>query len=144
MGQAFVPMPVLHAEATLLRTPLNAAGVMLRLFQNDYVPIPGDTVLNTDFVEADYTGYAAVDLEDEWSDFTEILPGVLEMQTDEYLFARDAGAGTDNTVYGWYVESSGNAILMVQRFDNPIPMSEVDPRFRLRLKYQHQSPPNCA
>jgi len=141
MADAFVPNDHLLVQANTIRDVYNAAGVELHLFQNNYTP-PA-TVQLIDLVDATYFGYAAVDLEAEWTAMVLDEDGVYEMETGEYNFVRTAGSGLDNIIYGWFI-TDGSEVMAVQKFETPIPMDEESPRFRLKIVYKHRSPPCIA
>ena len=103
-------------------TRILAGGIKIKLFKTDVTP-DRDTVL-ADLVEADWAGYAAVDLDD--TDFT--LSGVVAHQgyliADPVAFLNSSGAAKD--AYGYFVTNADDdKLLAVARFDGA-PISKDD------------------
>lgn len=101
-------------------------GWSLHLFKNDYVP-NRDTEL-ADLTEADYSGYARVDLdEDGWGEPDQIAGAAVSYYgTDfEYFFT----AAGSQLVYGYYLTfDSQTKLLWSQRFDvSPVSVSTTVP-----------------
>lgn len=112
-------------------TNLNTDSV-LRLFKNDIVPDPA--TVEGDFVEADYDGYAEVDLTGEWSSAVQAQDGEYESETDSYLF-NPPTMGSPNTIYGFFIVDSVG-LVACERFSTPIIMEVGGLNFRLRCVYK--------
>lgn len=96
---------------------LNAANI--HLFQNDYEPLKSSVV--GDFVEADFTGYAAIAA--TWNTTPYNEGDVSRIATQLANFVAGA-APTAQTIYGWYVTDSADAeVFFARRFDNPVPIT---------------------
>jgi hypothetical protein len=90
------------------------------LLRSPYVPSPGSLASDSAFAECNYNGYAR-----------KVLPtpsAAYIGQTQFSLFASGdlvftpAGSDTVNTVYGQFLIGSGNALLAVEMFNQPIPL----------------------
>lgn len=108
---------------------------MLRLFRNDFEPDP-DSVLD-DFMEANWTGYAAVSLLGELSAAAKLSLGWWQSQSGLYEYQPPV-TNPGNVVYGLYVTQSGTVRASL-RFDAPITMSPGSLPFRVRLKVNCKS-----
>lgn len=99
----------------LLRNGTNAKA---RLFKNNFAP-DADTVF-ADFVEADFDGYAAVNLTGADATINGTDQG--ETENDGITFTR-ASTGAAQTVYGWYVEvldpSAHSRVFLCDLFSTP-------------------------
>lgn len=83
--------------------------LMLRLFKNNWTPAVGDD--ETDATEADFTGYAAVELEAaDWGSATSASPSVITATAQQFTSSADQ---TLQTLYGWYLtqETSGKLVV---------------------------------
>lgn len=90
-----------------------------KLFQNNIVPS-----LNThlaDFVEADFTGYASVNV-DTWSSPYLTPEGTWEISTPALIVFNQTDTIVTNTIYGYWMENSDGGLLMAERFATPIEM----------------------
>lgn len=84
----------------------------LRLFQNDITP---DAETETaDFDEADFPGYASIDL-DDWSSAVEIPSGEAETVEQTRIFTA-TGSSPANDVYGYYVTNGSGVTVWAERF----------------------------
>jgi len=91
----------------------------LKLFKNDHVPAVDD--VNGDYTEADFSGYADVDLGD-WNSAFLNGDDKGEIDADPALFQHNGG-GTSNTVYGAYVVNGAGDVVYAERFAAPRVMS---------------------
>lgn len=96
-------------------------GMVVRLFKNDVTPTAGS--VGADFTEADFTGYAAADPLEKGAPFIG-SDGQWKTQFQRLQWDHDGGPNA-NTVYGWYVMSTGGTpqLLAAERFAEPKPMS---------------------
>lgn len=98
-------------------TDFEPVSLKIHLFKNDIVPSPA--TLLTDFVEADFDGYAAVAvLAVDYPGFY-IMPdgSVLGIFPKNILF-EDTGNVTPNTIFGVYITNTGSTALLASiRFD---------------------------
>jgi hypothetical protein len=120
----------------LLVAELNANPASLRLFQNNKTPADGDVA--ADYTVATFSGYANFTLNGTFTAGYTNSAGKAETVEDLRTFAHDGG-GTNNSVYGWYILSSGGTLLMAERFaDAPRTMQSgsadiiITPKITLR------------
>lgn len=85
-------------RATSLRTLLNS-GHFLKLFRNNFLPTPADSLGS--FVEADFGGYASVDLTGQFGAPLKVVDGEYQIATPAYTFS--CTGAPNNSVYGAYV-----------------------------------------
>jgi len=103
---------------------INADTIAIKLFQNDLTPGPNTVV--GDFVEADFSGYAVVAVNQvgiAWDDDD----GNAAQSFDNAHFQGTTGAVT-NTIYGWWMTGTidgvtANQLIQAKRFDTPIPVN---------------------
>jgi hypothetical protein len=122
----------LIVEAIINKTaPQN---LILRLFQNNYTPLAGDT--EAQLTEASFTGYAAITLTgSSWGAASVANPAVASFA--QQTFTSSADQATQN-LYGYYVTqaASGKAVWAERFSDAPWPISfngdlaKVTPRFQ--------------
>ncbi len=90
------------------------------LYQNDLSPGPQNEI--TDFVEATFTGYSAVNPA-AWQRYVDATDSRESLTTlSQFSFVVGAGPVTANTIHGWYYTNAAGDLLFSQRFDNPIDM----------------------
>jgi|KBSMisStaDraftv2_1062788.scaffolds.fasta_scaffold26870_3 hypothetical protein len=80
-------------------TLLNTANTYLRLFKNNFTPTPASVA--GDFTEADFTGYAAVQVNSKFGSPYKVIDG--EYQTDSSAFSYSCSGGSSQNLYGWYL-----------------------------------------
>lgn len=104
-----------YVNSVLTPTVPNHTGI--HLFQNNLIP-QFNTVL-ADFVEADFVGYSAVNL-DAW-DFALNSEGFWEAHptTAPAVFTAGVLLGPQ-TIYGYWVQTVGPSLEFCERFDVPI------------------------
>lgn len=114
----------LRKSLDVVCTVLATGTTVLHLFQNDVIPTP-DMVAG-DFVEADYTGYATVDVEEIGVSYDN-ADGDAERSFTSGHFQPTASTVT-NTVYGYYLTTGvaafggAGSLLKAERFDAPVPL----------------------
>jgi len=86
-------------------------GAFLRVFKNNYTPI--NTSVLGDFTEADFDGYAEIELLG-WSAAALNVDNKGETELAVQVFEM-TGNTTPNTVYGIYVVSAANELLYAER-----------------------------
>lgn len=97
----------------------------VRLYKNDYTPVPGSTLGN--FTYADFTGADPVALD-------ESLWGGFAIVSDRAVAIYDSGTpiewentGSAQTVYGYVVyDDNDNAVLFAERFASPEDLDTLD------------------
>jgi len=94
-----------------LRVSLNATPATLRLFKNNYTPVDGTVV--GDLTEADFSGYAAINVTDLGSPST-VSGRAVTVSAAAKVFTHSGGA-TGNSIYGYYVTDAGGALLWAER-----------------------------
>jgi len=80
-------------------TFLNTADSYVHLFKNNFTPDPSSIL--TDFTEATFTGYAAVQVNSKFATPYKVIDG--EYQTDSTPFTFTCTGGSPQTCYGWYL-----------------------------------------
>ena len=80
-------------------TFLNTANTYVRLFKNNFTPDPASVL--ADFTEANFTGYAAIQVNAKFGTPYKVIDG--EYQTDSSPFAFTCTSGSSQTTYGWYL-----------------------------------------
>lgn len=93
----------------------------LHLFKNDYTPHPG--TVDTDFVEADYPGYAYIVF--DASDFGAITVTAHVAQSTlsaAQVFTGDTGSWSPQTIYGYWILNNDDNYYVSERFNTPIDM----------------------
>lgn len=113
-------------------------GSEIRLFRNDYTPDRYSDI--GDFIEPDYTGYAAQPLiPASWAllDFTDPTRGwVYPTITFEMT-----GNLVPNEIYGWWIDFSatGTPVIAGRFDDGPIALIDVGDRILLVARYSMRS-----
>lgn len=87
----------------------------LRLYRNDFTTIPSTSL--PDFVEANFDGYAAKDVDTAWNAIFKVLNGLYQFDSDAFTWV--GGTLADQVVYGWYIED-GTDVIISKRFPSPI------------------------
>jgi hypothetical protein len=108
----------------------------LKLYQNNFTPGPGTKV--ADLVEADFSGYAPLDLADG-----EVSAARLDVDGNAFAvdtilrtFEQDADTIT-NAVYGYFVTNDpGTVVYTAGRFATPIAFSDAGASLDLELGYR--------
>jgi len=99
---------------------VGGARTKVHLFQNNIVP-QFNTVA-TDFVEADFVGYAAV-LTALWA-FAINQEGNSEVYWNDVPATFTAGAIVGpQTIYGYWMDSTTDGLIIAERFDTPITLA---------------------
>lgn len=118
-----------------IRDWLNAQNATIRLFQNDIVPTENDTLGM--YQLATFTGYSSL-LINDWTGGALNAQGYAEITAPAKLF-NQTGVATVNTIYGYFIVSSANVLLIAER--NPgggVLMNQagysytVNPKFYIR------------
>jgi len=87
--------------------------LVLKLYKNDVTP--SDTSQASDFTEADFTGYAEVELDAEKWTNTAGAPSVA-LYSEDVQFTSTAGS-QDQSIYGYFiVKKSNGALVSAERF----------------------------
>lgn len=111
-------------------------GGKLKLFKNDFTPTPA-TVIG-DFIEADFSGYAAKTIAAFGAVHTN-PDGSAEVASPLEQFDHSGGA-VSNLVYGWWFETAAGVLIMSERFASaPIPMAVVGDSILLVLARTHNN-----
>lgn len=82
----------------------------LRLFKNDKLPAATDVA--SDYLEADFSGYARQSLSDLGG--VSNVGGVSQISTGTHTFAHNGGPN-QNPIYGWYAVSPTGVLIAVSR-----------------------------
>jgi hypothetical protein len=94
----------------------------MHLFQNDVDPGPLTAIGDLD--EADYTGYAAVNIVTWGAPFLD-AEGLLAILSTVCIF-RPTGTAITNVIYGWYLTETGGDLVSAGRFANaPLSMASA-------------------
>lgn len=113
---------------------LNGGTTTLKLFTNDRDPDPEDET--TDYTEATFDGYAAVDTTGEWSTPARESAGVWYTQTEIYTFeVTDLGGVDTEEIHGVYLVLSG-AVVLAGRLPAPVTLSLGGAPLRIRVVYK--------
>lgn len=89
----------------------------LRLFVNDYVPVPGSSF--SDFVQASFAGYVALDIvQANWQNVTVSAHVASSTNSTTYTFQADSTGVSPQTVYGYYVSSGADVLEYSERFQD--------------------------
>jgi hypothetical protein len=113
----------------------------VQLFQNNYVPQPGDVVGN--YVSATFPGYQAVQIDaGQWGPVQSVNHTALSIHPTTCTWIPTPGEG-GQLIYGYFVISSLGAILFAESFDSPVYMG-----FGSKLQMQPvlrngNLPPSC-
>jgi hypothetical protein len=102
----------------------------LRLFKNNFTPDPSKAL--SDFTEATYTGYAAVNLNGQFAASTKVQDGEYQTQSGTYTFSYTSGA--TQAIYGWYIDD-GTDWKCAYLFPSPITL-DVGVSFTIQVNYQ--------
>jgi len=106
-------------------SPTTVGPCKIKLFQNDLAPGP-DTVIG-DFVEADFSGYAAIShVAGDWSLPLNLLGPSVGTQTPLDHFEATSSAVV-NVVHGFWLEQTGPPVVLITcgRFDAPANMGAI-------------------
>lgn len=106
----------------------------LRLFQNNFTPDASS--LLSDFVEATFNTYHAIDISTTLGSKSQVQAGEWHFFTGVYTFAAPT-TGSPQTIYGCYIEVHFPTVFLVasSRFDSPIVMSVGGLPFSLQLEF---------
>lgn len=98
-----------------------AAGTVLKLFKNNFVPGPGSTA--ADFTEADFTGYASIAIASWAAPALDAVSGrwYLSPSAGVESFTQ-TGVVSVNTVYGFFMINGPGDLICFERFDTPVEM----------------------
>jgi len=99
---------------------------VMRLFQTD-IPINADTLMG-DFVEADFSGYAAVTVTTgDWNPAVLMPDGTARQVHPLVMHFEQTAATVSNVVYGWYLtDALETEWLLAGKFDLPYSMNADD------------------
>lgn len=112
------------------------AGQKCKLFQNELVCTPN--TLLTDFVEADFTGYAPTDI--TWG--TVGTSGGLAIVTSDLQSFAPTDSVSPNTIYGYYVtNTAGSTLCFSENFDPPLDASTLGNLIEFIIKWGQVVPP---
>lgn len=107
---------VIMLEAFVNKTAPQALN--LKLFKNNHTPTAADD--ETDYTEADFTGYADVELTEATWSATPGTPSTIAYGTPE-TFASSADQAAQS-VYGWYLtQVTSGKLVAAERFSAAIP-----------------------
>lgn len=113
----------------LVRTAL--VDCTVHLFSNDATLGPGTVV--GDLTECTFGGYAEKTVAALLPAYIDPLGGasaqIATVQWDH------SGSGTDELVYGFWVETDGGDLFLCGKFDEPIPMGSVGDSIPLDVKF---------
>lgn len=120
-------------DATVLWLTRSADGPAryLHLYQNDHTPALGDVL--ADYTEADFSGYAALDLFPDWTGPT----GAGEPRVQSagpVTFLHDGGV-TGNSIYGCYLTDQAGTTLLgaIRGIGVPFDMSVLNDEISVTL-----------
>lgn len=110
----------------------------LRLFKNDFIPAV-DSVIG-DFVEANFSGYAAVIL-NSWVNIFGEPDGKRGIQDDPHTFVCNSLSSL-NEIYGYYIVNNDEGRLMfAQRADgDPVPIEGVGDSYTVKPRIYAKDP----
>jgi hypothetical protein len=94
-----------------IRTQLNASVLTLRLYQNDWEPSPDDDA--GDYVQATFTGYAGLDLDDFAAAFLN-ADLKAECTAPAKVYTQTAAAPA-NVIYGYYATNAAGLLIYAER-----------------------------
>lgn len=117
-----------------VRDRVNDLGVSLFLYTEDQDFDPEKEAIGA-YSQPTFPGYAAVDLEDEWTLPVRDLAGYWSIQTEVYTFTvADMGQPPEQTqtVHGAGI-TFDNRALFAGRLPNPVDMSLITDPLRIRL-----------
>jgi len=119
-------------------------GLRVHLYQNDYTPDGGVDL--TALTEADFSGYAPIDLtETSWSISDDADGGHSLVHQELPIFSPDGGIVSPQDIPGYYVThgpSTAPALLFANSFAEPI--SAAFPGQNIPVVVATQIIPNCA
>lgn len=105
------------SEVQALQAWLEIDDLDLKLFKNDHIPVDSDDA--TDYVEADFTGYAAEPLNQATWVYTPGSPSTAFY--GDVVFTSTAGSQSQ-IVYGYYlVQRNTGDLVLAERFDDNDP-----------------------
>lgn len=84
------------------------------LYKNNYTPVPNEII--TDYVEADFNGYAAVDFDPADFDPAVVLANVAGKTLDHSLDFTHGSSGIAQTVYGYFITDDAGDLAWGERF----------------------------
>lgn len=113
----------------LFRTEL--VNCEVNLYQNDYTPVPGTVLGDLDI--ATFSGYAAKVVAALLAAYLDPVSGAsAQIATQQW---DHSGGATANTIYGFWVETTGGDLRLVGRFDSPIGMAALGDSIPLDVKF---------
>jgi len=93
-------------------TKANVEEYEIGLYKNDWTPIVGNTI--SDVLPADFGGYSGLQSLDSWDTGGITFSSPRAIVTHPYK-TWTADGSTTNTIYGYYVVTSGGVLLWAQR-----------------------------
>lgn len=107
--------------ANLIRTAL-AAG-MVHLYTAIANPISPSSVIG-DFTEADYSGYAALEVTTWLAAYLDPAGGgSIQNGTQQFQYVFTSGTPVPNTILGFYLTNAAGALVMCGNFAAPVSMA---------------------
>lgn len=123
-----------QGEEIILKAFLNITApqdLVLKLYKNDYTPVDGSD--EADFTEADFTGYAHIDL--TAGSWVITLDAPSEAAYPQQTFSASGLTDPTQQVYGYYViQVTSGKLIWAERFtDGPYPMTDVPDAIKVTL-----------
>jgi hypothetical protein len=113
----------------LIRT--NLVNCEVKLYQNDLVPTPS-TVLG-DLTVATFSGYAAIVVSALLAAYLDPAGGA-SAQIATVQFNHDGG-GVANSIYGFWVQTTGGVLVLAGRFEDLVPMQLLGDSIPIDVKF---------
>jgi hypothetical protein len=108
------------------------AGAVLSLFKETFNIQPTTTKAELEAIECDFTGYA-VETIAAWLGPMLAEGSGAQIWSGSVLFESAPPYTTQNTVYGWWLETAGGIAIMAGTFPNPISMGSVGQALPMEL-----------
>ena len=99
----------------------NLPTLYLRLFKSNYTPGDNTTLADLEAIEADFSGYLAVDLDGSSFPDPGLAAAKAKVIADNWAQFSHNGGGTDNDVYGWWIDD-GTKVWAAEVWDTPVTM----------------------
>lgn len=109
----------------------------MHLFQNPFEPGPGTEI--TDYVEADFPGYAPSEVDPAaFSSVTIAAHVAMTSQPDPNEFTADATTFTPQPIYGYYITNADDELVWGESFEESKTVAPED-ILRVTARYRHRN-----
>lgn len=128
-----MPLVLLNQGEVFILGQIAGANLTLHLFSNAHEPAEDDD--DSDYVEVDGGGYAAIALPFVGWTITPGSPSVMEFSRCDFVFS---GVPSVPTVYGYYVKMNGTTILWAERAPTLFTVAQAGDEYRVTPRFTQE------